>query len=134
MSICHSSLTKVTLRYIGQLLREGDWQQALLVSSYIPPSFTKTRKQVVYAIMMRNGAKLFKELGSESQSMLLKVIKVPREYFFSSRAVMHESLGNYECAMQDYHWSGNDNMAHKIFMKHIAPLYFTNPDDMSHLI
>lgn len=89
---------------------------------------------MVYAILMRNGVKLFKELGSEHQSMLLNDIKVPKEYFFSGRAMMHESLGNYESAMYDYHNSGNDNMAHKVFMKHIAPLYFTNPEDISHLL
>ena len=48
--------------------------------------------------------------------------------------MMHYSLGNYESAMYDYHNSGNDNMAHKVFMNHIAPLYFVDPEDMSHLL
>lgn len=67
MLICHESLKNAVMHYIGQLVRERDWQQALLITSYIPPTYTKLRKQVVYGIVMRNSAYMLKELTEKDK-------------------------------------------------------------------
>lgn len=51
MSITVNHMTRSAVLYMNQLLREGDWQQALLITSFIPSSNMKIRKYLVFSIL-----------------------------------------------------------------------------------
>lgn len=62
MSITHEHLKNITVLYINQLLRENDWEQALLITSFIPSTFMNLRKYLVYSILQRKAMYMLKEL------------------------------------------------------------------------
>lgn len=48
----------VTALYVNQLLRENDWHQALLISSFMPVSYTHLRKSIVLSILQTKASDL----------------------------------------------------------------------------
>jgi hypothetical protein len=89
-------------------LRENDWKQALLITSFIPSTFTKFRKQLVYQILQMKAIYVLKELPIEGpnqcdfQLWILSTVKIPRQFFHSARAMIYQYQRHHESAMNDW--------------------------------
>ena len=79
--------------YVNQLLRVGDWKQALLVTHYIPVSFKKQRKQIVFYILQQKAMFALKELSldqvQENQDYIFNKLQIPVEIFYIARAMQY---------------------------------------------
>ena len=127
-TLSHERMTYSASLYANQLLRVGDWRQALLVTHYIPVTFKKQRKQVVFSILQQKAMLTLKELDKEEVKLnheyILLHLQIPKEMFYIARAIQYQALGQYEKAIGDWMQAQNHNMAHSIFISQIAPLYF----------
>lgn len=127
-----NNLATGAILYTQQLLRENDWQQALLMTVMIPQAFSKVRKHLAYSILQRkahllNPEQRFENAGEGNPYMSFAVnrLKLPAAYVFAARGLWHESVGQFERSIDDYVQAGNSATAHALFVKHIAPCYIS---------
>jgi hypothetical protein len=108
-------------------MRAKDWQQALLVTQFMPVTQRRLRKHMTFQIIQQKALNLVevKAAREETFTFMREKLQIPQSLLYIARAMAHQHLQLNEVAMKDWFEVGNFNLSHQILMRNIAPLYFS---------
>ena len=123
------TVQKYVTQYANQLMRAKDWQQALLVTQFMPVTQRRLRKHMTFQIIQQKALNLVKVKAAREEThpaftFMREKLQIPQSLLYIARAMAHQHLQLNEFAMKDWFEVGNFNLSHQILMRNIAPLYF----------